>query len=130
LIAKPIFEKLDSNSDGELSLQELVTAIEQYVPDLETSKYFIDEAYDDVTRLFQSVTAHGDGTIGKDLLTKHLIILSQDEEDSESSKTAIHNIFALLDDTDKNELTLNDVTVAFIRYYALQQAFYGEEVSD
>lgn len=128
LIVKPIFEKMDLNADGELSFNELESSLLQYFPDLQTSKYFIDEVYEDMARLFQSVTAHGDGTIHKDLLTEHLVILSQDEENTEASERTIRNILALLDDDDNNEqeyVTLNDVTVAFIRYYALQRALYG-----
>lgn len=126
-IVRPIFERMDLDSDGQLSLEELVAGTKQYIPACKDDvMMFVNNAFEDVTRLLQSATAHGDGTISRDTLRDHLLIRVQDDEyQTDAPTNAVDNLLSLLDDNGKDKVTQHDITSAFVRFYALQEALSG-----
>ena len=117
-----LFEKLDTNSDDEISREELRAGFMQYTPLRSApglgayNAQFVDEINTDADALFAAIDVDGNGAISKDELREHL------KRETAYSFKAISNIFSMLDVNKDGAVEKEELRSAFIRYSALRQA--------
>merc|ERR1719440_527135 len=113
-----VFEKLDTDKDGELSKEELRAGFLQYSPLREApglgsyNSRFVLEIHEDADALFNAIDADGNGSISKDELREHLKTFSQ------YSFKAISKIFKVLDVNRDGAIEKSELRDAFVKYSA------------
>ena len=117
-----LFDKLDTDGDDEISLEELQTGFMRYTPLREApglgayNAKFIEEIHADADALFAAIDVDGNGSIEKAELQEHL------KRTSKYSFKAIGNIFRMLDVNKDGGIERAELRDAFVRFSALRQA--------
>lgn len=117
-----VFAKLDADSDGELTKEELRAGFLNFAPLREApglgsyNAKFVDEIHQDADALFNAIDTNGDGSISKDELREHLKTFSN------YSFKAISKLFKMLDVNKDGGIEKEEMRAAFVKYSALRQA--------
>lgn len=122
-VTKRIFNKMDTNNDGEISKEEfqkglVLFAALRSAPGLGNfNSEFEKEIYEDADQLFQSADTNNDGEIDATELKSYLGV-----KFTKFSKARIDNIFEILDVNKDGKISKEELRDAFVRYSALRLA--------
>jgi calcium-dependent protein kinase len=117
-----IFEKLDIDKSGCLSLEELIAGFTNYTPLRKApgfgtyNEQFKELIHADADALFNAIDGNNDGEITDAELRVHL------RQFSNFSDAAITNIFSMLDTNANGGVDRTELRSAFVRSSALRQA--------
>jgi calcium-dependent protein kinase len=117
-----IFEKLDIDKSGCLSLEELIAGFANYTPLRKApgfgnyNEQFKELIHADADALFNAIDGNNDGEITDAELRVHL------RQFSNFSDAAITNIFSMLDTNANGGVDRQELRSAFVRSSALRQA--------
>lgn len=117
-----IFNKLDTNKDGELSPDEMRDGFVKFAP-LRTApgmgsynSQFVGEIHTDADALFNAIDIDGNGFVSETELRVYL------REFSKYNDVAITKLFSVLDINTDGDIERAELRDAFVRYSALRQA--------
>mmetsp|Transcript_151871 Transcript_151871/g.268171 ORF Transcript_151871/g.268171 Transcript_151871/m.268171 type:complete len:281 (-) Transcript_151871:265-1107(-) len=112
-----IFEEIDSDSSGDVSLDELRESIEEYCGcgQCEREPSYIDRINKETDTMFNLVDANGDGVISAEELRSHLVADGYTDYAADA-------VFQSLDSNNDKEISREELREGFLKYAIVREA--------